>query len=500
MVLTKRRNGEQSAFWLPVLWLTLGILGLRLVLALLHEGPIGVDGGAYLLHALRLMGEPVPDGLDFQRAILGPGYLLTPFLSLFGLEGGYKVWGTIFSTIPIIPAAALLAYRILPARLALIATGFVALNPWNWEMVITGALPLIGIALILVVLWGLIPITAGTGKHWDKLAVAGGVALIPYINQTGTGLAAVAIPVFIGSMCLFIRSWLPLRYAFPWLTIGVVLAVPAIALFYGDVVFGSSRLSFPGPKIFVPIGVTASWLVFFYALPIVFTALNLTSPPALKSLALVVFAHSTLSLFNSYDEAIINIMFRSQHLATPLLMILGTWYVSREASKVKSRTVVALGVLAFAGALAGGSIYAYQRQAYYSDMLTPNMLEAMAIIPDRQESTIITTNFMSGLWIAAYEKTPTAWLFAANPPEHWQAQYNETQCVMGWRTGCDPLASAKAINAKWVLIDMRFPHITDREPPLWGAPADTWAPTQAAPWLDLLYAKGTVRLWRIRGA
>ena len=487
----------RAFIWL-VIGLTLGVLAIRLALNLTHPGALGVDGGAYILSALRLMGEPVPSGLDFQRAILGPGYLLTPFLSLFGLDAGYKIWEAIFSTFPIIPAAALLAYRMLPRRLALIATIFVALNPWNWEMVITGALPLIGIALIFLALWGLINITTGGGTKWDKAAVAGGIALIPYINQTSTGLAAVSIPVFVGSMCLFCQSWRPLRYALPWLTLGALLALPAILLFYGDVVFGSTRMSFPGPKIFVSPGYRASWLVFFYALPIVFSTLKLKQDPALKSLALVVFAHSALSLFNSYDEAIINIFFRSQHLATPLLMILGTWYVSREVAHIKNRVAVVLGVLAFAIVLAGGSAYTYQRQAYYSDMLTPDMLEAMELIPNHQSETIITTNFMSGLWVAAYEQTPTAWLFAANPPEYWQAQYRETQCVLGWRTDCDPLTAARDINARWVLVDMRFPHITDQEPPLWGAPEDTWSPTLIAPWLDPLYAKGTVRLWRIK--
>ena len=494
------RDKQAGGLWLPVLWLTLGLILFRLFLTLTHPGYIGVDGGAYLLHALRLMGAPVPEGLDFQRAILGPGYLLTPFLAAFGLDVGYKIWQAVFATIPIIPAAALLAHRMLPRRLALIATVFVALNPWNWEMLVTGSLPLIGIALIMLVLWGLIPVTAGIGHKWDKAAIVLGVAAIPYINQTSTGLAAVAIPVFVGSMCLFTQSGKPLRYALPWLALGASLSLPAVALFYGDVFVGSDRMSFPGPKVFVSTGYRASWLVFFYALPIVFAALNLKHNSALKSLALVVFAHSALSLFNSYDEAIVNIFFRSQHLATPLLMILGTWYVSREVKHIKNRAAVALGVFAFAIVLAGGSLYAYQRQAYYSDMLTPNMLEALTLIPDHQSETIITTNFMSGLWVAAYEKTPTAWLFAANPPLHWQAQYHETKCVLGWRVDCAPLVAAKAINARWVLVDMRFPHITDREPPLWGASEDTWAPVLAAPWLEPLYSGGTVRLWRIRDA
>ena len=480
--------------------LTAGLVVVRLALTLTHDGQLGVDGGAYLLHALRLMGEPVPDKIDFNRAVLGPGYLLTPFLAAFGLDTGYKVWAAIFTTIPIVPAAALLAYRLLPSRLALIAVIFVILNPWHWEMLITGALPLIGVAFIFTALWGLIPVTAGSGSRLDKLAIVGSVAIIPYINQTATGLAAVSIPVFVGSLMLLSKSWRPLTNALPWLALGALLALPAILLFYQDVMFGSDRMTFPGPKIFVYKGFTASWLVFFYAIPIVWGILSHSKNLALQALVLVLFVHSALTLFGSYDEAIINIFFRSQHIATPLLMVLGTWYVAEALKRVPNRRAVAAGAGAFALLLAGASGYVFTKQAQYSDMLTPDMAAALDLLPNEQEEMIITTNFMTGLWVAAYDGTPTAWAFSAEPPPVWQEQYQRTQCVLGWRSDCDPLAEARAMNARWVLIDMRFPHITKQEPNLWGAPEDTWGPTLTASWLQPVFSNGTVRLWEIRNA
>ena len=477
--------------------LTLGLLALRMALVLAHEGYLGVDGGAYLLHTKRLMGLVDVGKIDFQRPILGPGWMLAPFLWAWGDDIGYKIWDAIFSVVPFMPAAALLAFRLLPRRQAFIALIFVALNPWHWEMVITGALPIIGIGFIFLCFWGLIPVLQGKGNVWDKLAIIGSIALIPYINQTSTGLAGVAFPVFVGSYCWITNSWKPIKKVFPYMATGALLAVPAILLFYGDVGFNSDRVSFPGPKIFIPHGIHHGMMVAVFGAVIGWNCLRQGPSPIFKALTMVLLVHSFLPIFYSYDEAIINIFFRSQHLATPLMMILGTWYVSHDLKNVERRKIVHASVAVFAAMLVGVSAFVFVRQAELSDVVTPDYDAARAYIPDKQDQTIITGTFMSGLWLAALEDTQTYWLFSAEPPPIWQSAYVHMQCLLGWIPDCDKAESAQVLNARWILIDTRFPHITEPEPNIWGAPEDTWAAAEEAEWLRLIFSQGTVRLWEI---
>ncbi len=478
-----------------VFGLTATLLALRLAVNLTHEGYLGIDGGAYLLHAKRLLGLELPQ-IDFNRPILGPGWLLIPFIEIWGNDVGYKVWGAIFSVLPLIPAGALLAHRLLPRKQALLATLLLALNPWHWEMVVSGSLPLIGIALIMLALWGLIPIAAGKGTRWDKLAVVGSIALIPYINQTSTGLAAVSIPTFILAAMYFRRSLRPLKAAFPYLLTGALLALPAILLYYGDVAFGGDRMTFPGPKVFIWPKIHAGLLVTFYGFTIAYGVIRYHPSPTIKALACVLAIHSFLPLFASYDEAIINIFFRSQHLASGLMILLGVWYVTHSLSKLNTASLTRLGTAA-AAMLLIFSIWTFYRQTDYSDMVTPDMDRARGHIPSEYAGAIMVNGFLTGLWVAALEERPTVWTFTADPPPMWQVQYARTRCVLGWRTDCDPKSEAAILETEYILIDTRFPYITKQEPNLWGAPDDTWGTLETADWLILEAHYGTVKLWRV---
>ena len=462
----------------------------RLVATLTHDGYLGVDGGAYLLQAKRLLGLHI-EQIDFTRAPLGPGIVLIPFTSLLGDDVGFKVWAAIFAVIPLFPAFYLLARRFLTHRVALVATAFLAVDLWQWEMLVTGVLPLIGIGLILLALWGL----AGTGTDRDRLAVIVAVGLIPYVNQTSTGLAAVTIPTFLVALSFYSRSLDPIRLNIYPLATGVAIAAFALP-WYKDVLPGSPRLSFPGPKIYIRPWSSAGWVQVWFAMPVAVALVKWAPTPALKALAVAMGAHSILTLFGSYDESIINIFFRSQHVVSPLLVLSIAWIVSSiepRLSKVAVRPLTA-GVF---GLMVVGSAWLFNAQTGYSDMITPEMDRARALIPDNADTTIITNGFMTGLWLAALEGSPTAWTFSTEPPPRFAEQYRHTQCLFGWTT-CFPSFAAEALNAEYVLVDTRFPHINHREPNLHGAPDDTWAPTHDATWLDLIYSEGTVRLWRVK--
>ena len=476
--------------------LTLGLILVRLALTLGHDGFLGIDMGAYLLHAKRLMGYPAPQ-VDFQRAPLGPGYLLVPFLWAFGDDIGSKVWTSIFSVVPLLPAAALLAHRLLPRHQALLVVALLTINPWNWEQVVTGALPAIGIGLILLALWGLIPVMEGKGARWDKVAVAGAIGIIPYINHTSTGLAAVALPVFMGGALLLARSWRPLLNSLRSIWTGCLLALPALLFFYGDVAFGSSRISYPGPKLFVPVGYTAAWLIFFYALPVAWYFLSRKSKPALTTLALTLLAYGVLGMFSSYDEAIINILYRSQYIGAALLVLLGVPYVAGHLARQRKAQVIAGAVIgAF---MLGGSAYAWYAQPIFSDIMTPDMVAVAQQIPSEYRGSVLVNSFPMGMWLSATEARPTKWLFKAKPPSMYTGEYALSQCVVGWTNGCDPSSSATALGVRYLLLDTRPPF--SREPNYWGAPPrdSLWLPVKTAPWLRLVASQGAFRLWEVIG-
>jgi len=420
-----------------------------------------------------------------------------PFLKLWGDDAGYKVWAALFSTLPILPAFYLLCTRYLSRWYSVTATAFVAVDLWQWEMVVTGALPLVGIGLMFLVLWGLTGIATGIRKRTEWMAVIVGIGLIPYINQTSTGLAAVAVPTYVLGVCLFSHSWQPLRRTLAPLAVGSLLALPAILLFYRDVFPGGDRMTFPGPKLFIPDGWTVGMTLASFASVTACLVWLRSRNVALSALALVMVVHSALTVFSSYDESIINIFFRSQHVVTPLLALTITWLLW-SFRKALGWFPALLGISLFV-ALAVGSQWVFRTQTYYSDMATPDMTAALAMVPD-DGTTILTNSFMGGLWLAALSGHTTYWAFSAEPPRMWTDIYTEMRCIYGWRTGCNPLEASAKLNAGWVLVDTRFPHITQQEPNLWGAPEDTWAPTEAAPWLRLTASQGTVRLWEIKNA
>ncbi|KKK64449.1 hypothetical protein LCGC14_2984090, partial [marine sediment metagenome] len=67
---------------------------LRLGLTLAHNGFLGVDGGAYFLNMLDVLGQEHTEQ-GFPRPLLAPGWTLFPFAELFGWDIGYKIWASV---------------------------------------------------------------------------------------------------------------------------------------------------------------------------------------------------------------------------------------------------------------------------------------------------------------------------------------------------------------------------------------------------------------------
>lgn len=185
-----------------LLLLLLAALTLRLALTLSHEGFLGVDGGAYLLSRNDVLGHE-PTGAWFPRPPLAPGWLLVPFTSLLGDDTGYKVWAALFATLPVIPVY-LLARQHLSDRFALFAAGFAAVDLLWVEMMVTGALPLGGFALLGLAWWEMGELAERfSWKNAGILALS--IGLIPWVNQTTAGLALIMLPAYWLALVWFSR-------------------------------------------------------------------------------------------------------------------------------------------------------------------------------------------------------------------------------------------------------------------------------------------------------
>jgi hypothetical protein len=298
---------------------------LRLGLALSHAPLLGIDGGAYMLSALSVQGENATH-VGFPRPPLAPGWLLVPFLHFMGMDIGYKLWTVLFS-IPIIAPVYLLSRELAGKSGALFALAFFSVDMMQMEMMVTGSLPLIGFALIGMAVWFMIRLATADGEggpSWYILGLGGCIGALPWINQTAAAIGVIVIGVTYVALWLFISKGIDWQKAGPYqanlvakvlpgFIIGAVLALGALPWYWANLP-GNSELRFPGPVItLVRLNDPALWIV----APIAFVvaALIWGDEPdwRVKTFAVLLAVLGTMSLFLSYDEAIINILYRSRY-------------------------------------------------------------------------------------------------------------------------------------------------------------------------------------------
>ena len=210
----------------------------------------------------------------------------------------------------------------------------------------------------------------------------------------------------------------------------------------------------------------------------------------------MLFTYGALGLFSSYDESIINILYRSQYIGSALLIILGVWYVRTALDRQRIAQYVTTAIVLLG--LAASSGFIWHTQPLYSDIMTQDMVRAADHIPEEYTGAVLVNTFPTGMWLAAIKGRETMWMFQASPPEMYVEQYAMSQCVVAWRDECSPKNAAATLGVRYVLVNTRPPF--GREPNFWGAPPkdSLWEPTEAASWLSLVASYGTVRLWEVR--
>ena len=467
------------------------VLAVRLALVLTHPNYLGVDGGAYLLSRNAVLGDE-PTGAGFPRPPLAPGWLLVPFTAALGDDVGFKVWTALSSLAPI-GAVWLLSGLFLTPRQRIAASALVAVDVMLAEMMVTGALPLLGFSLVVVALYYVTRVIERPFSFWIPLI--GVLVLIPFVNQTSAGLAVIVVPAY----TLFLGVRLGWRAVVPVVVAGTVaalLALPALK-WYLPIAPNSAILHYPGPWVYLASFKDSAWFLFVVGLPVGAGVVWLARNEYLKGLGALVCLLSGFLVFLSNDETIINVFYRSRYLITLLLWPCAVWLAGRYFSAIGARWLAYPVAAALIAGLAYGSVWTFYNQARYSDMVTQDTAQALRHLEVNGSEGVVSNAFTMSLWIAALNKVPSPHVWTWEPPRAYTETDKRVRCVLGWVAGCDPAEDARRLGVSHVLVDERFPDINDLVLGNYMAPADQWDVTAAAPWLNLVYSKGTTRLWEI---
>lgn len=464
------------------------VFGLRLVLlASFVDGYAGVDGGAHRLSLLDVLGTEAT-GTDFTRPPLAPGWLLYPTTLLFGPVAGYNAFVLIFSML--LPLATWLAARaLLPGWWAFTATGLVSLDPLLTGWWVMSVLPLIGYGLILMVCWGLWGLSSDAPgrRHW--IAVACGIPLIAFTNQTSTGLAAIVFPL----------QWLVLpnkrRTAMAG-ALGVVFSLSALPWYLSDATPMSDKLRYPGPLIEVTgYGQINMWLA-MVVLYVAWTVIRKAPPAPIAANALTASILALLQMFSSSNEAIWNLMLRATYLMLPFTWLIALWSVKhgRPLPRWGRRTKALASITA--AVLVAICVQQFQARQLEAAVAHGDVLEAFERIP--AGSDVVVNFYVTALYLAADRQATVKWTSFVAPPPFYEEDNLAARCTLGWVDGCGP-----AEGVTHVLVDEKWPlpppwYIPEEKMWPYGAPERRpWHLLSDVPWLRLVGEWGDVKLYEV---
>jgi len=150
-----------------------------------------------------------------------------------------------------------------------------------------------------------------------------------------------------------------------------------------------------------------------------------------------------------------------------------------------------------------GYIMQVHGQSEKSAMISPVTAEILEEMKrDHYGEGIITNSFTLSLWVSALTEAPTFTTWNAEPPEFFYEDDLKVRCVLGWVPGCEPRQAAAQLGAKWVLIEGKFPWYHGQikgVPGVFGSVnyQAPWADLPNLPWLELVYHRGSTKVYRI---
>lgn len=495
--------------WKWIAFFIIVLLSLRLFLALTHGPHLGIDGGAYILSALEVQGKDSTT-VGFGRPPLAPGWLLVPFIELWGMNVGYKIWTVVFSVLPLLPVY-LLTRTLVNKSAAIFALAFFSVDMMQMEMMVTGSFPLIAFTFLGLALWSIFNLAEGwSPKHFWVLVLS--IGLIPYINQTTAGIAAIVIPLSLVSLFISVRREKGKQKAGPFqvnliffilpaLLLGSLLALGSLPWYLANLP-GNGELRFPGPLI-IPVQLYDPALLLQAPL-VVFLVVCLwrtTNDFRIRALTVLIGVLGFMILFLSYDEAVINLLFRPRYFLGILIYPAIAYLLCRTfpllpSFKEEWPTVVPM--VACWLALLWGQVVIFDLQTNFKDMIFPETAKVLQIAKsEHPDKGIITNAYSLSHWVAAVNQVDSPNTWSLEPSPYYAETDRHVRCLLGWIEGCDPGQSASDLDVKYILIDERMPDEI-RSAPVYGALSeDEWGEMPNVPWLTLRKAYGTVKLWEI---
>ncbi len=465
---------------------TLAIIAARLILDLTWPHQLGIDGGSYLvgLNQLRGIGET---GTAFERLPLGPGWLMYPFVALWGTGAGFKVFAALSSILPLTPAVYIFARDYVPRRASVYIALAVGLGMWTEQLHVTGTGPTIGFGFLLLAMWGVRRLAVQTESRiaW-RLGAGSLVAALPLIaftSSTVAGIAAITLPIWAFYWGLSRR----LVYA---AGAGVALSLLALPWYVGTL--ASGRFSYPLDRGFVWLGPIDGQGFYLGLAGVALGTLFATQRGPLRIFGVLVLMHAVMLFGWSSHEAVMNIMFRSRHWLSFIATIgIGVMLVQRWPY-IWRPGLLALILAVFVPMTA---LWAHVDQRQSSLFMSTSLEAAMMLADaDRDGGTIIMGNLGEATWGQAITGAPVIHASELVPPPGLAEREPHIRCVLGWVHGCNVTESIETLKAAYVVVDTRWP---GDKYELYAAPENEWQVTQQAPWLTLEYSQGSVRAWRV---
>ncbi len=487
----------------PALLVLAAVFGLRIVTALSTDGYLGVDGGAYMLSALRVMGDE-QTGTDFVRPPLAPGWLLAPFIALFGNVTGFNVYAAVFS-MPLLIAGWLIGRSLLGRAGGMAVLVGLSFDTFLTIMFVTGVVPLVGFTFVLVASWGMwriadppmkpgsygqirLPLPA-TPTGFFAIVIA--IPLIVFTNQTAAGLALIVLPL----------QWLLLprkRETLLALMTGGLFALFALP-WYFDANPVSGKLTYPGPLL-APHPLTDYQLwIGPLVLAVLFTIrrkLDAKDAPVwVRPAAAVVGTLALMQMFQSHNEVVQNLTFRATYLMVPfgwLLLVyytggtLANWYRNVRWAPM----AVALSLVVYLGL----SAQTFVDQRWLSGFGDGDIVTTARAVPD-DAGRVVTNAYSMALYVAVEAQVPVLWTNYLAPPPFYEDDDYQARCTLGWVDGCGPANGVThvLVDTKWPLDVPLYPLRTP-----YGAPeARPWAKLADLDWLRLVEKNGTTELYEV---
>ena len=509
-VSVKRSHWEH---WAELRWLALLLLlaaAVRLAIAFWLvdvDGMWSIDGGTYLINRDAWLGIQ-HDVVMHARPPFAPGVVLYPFTAVLGDNAGLRVWSIVGSLL-LIAASYYMGCGFFSPWKSLLAASVVSVDFWLIENMGAGAIVLYALALLCVVLRGLLDWIYGTTSKERLALMALALGLMPYVNQTVTGMALLTLPV-VFSVGLWLRrqdgvglrELLPLPVAAA-LAVAFMIALPSIP-WYLPVAPGGNTVAFSGTWISIGPGFFFEWFVALAWAIILWVSYPLTRQEKWGAICWVLLAMMVpLMVLYSHDEALGNFMWRSRYLASVsgAFLLVGVMGKIWPGWKGGCFWLMASGSLSVFLLLAWGTGTATSFSAF-----SPNDMSATRWIDGRaNDLPVVVSGWSPARFVAPLTGrkvfTLRLWRFPnasySDLPRSFREENGVAFCLMGWgalldESGCE---TRELPMRGYILVNKQFSaqeSIPDRHLDVWHAALEH---TNALPYTKLVWQRGDVYVW-----